>query len=144
VKSHRTTPAAIGGLVRALVAGGEMDQARSVLNDLSTELVGQAPVARARAALETASAGKAGEAAELERKVANPDDLQARFDLAGAKMAASDRDRAADELLAIIERDKDWNDGAARKRLLQLLEAQGLEDQWARAQRRRLSALLFT
>ncbi|MGI8706093.1 MAG: tetratricopeptide repeat protein [Sphingomicrobium sp.] len=137
--------AAAGGLVRALVAGGEMDQARSVLNDLSPELVGQAPVERARAALETAGAGKAGEAAKLEKQVAaNPDDLQARYDLAGARMAASDRDRAADELLAIIERDRDWDDGAARKRLLQLIEAQGLEDDWARAQRRRLSALLFT
>jgi putative thioredoxin len=59
-------------------------------------------------------------------------------------MASGQRDRAADELLAIIERDRDWNDGAARKRFLQLLEAQGLEDDWARSQRRRLSALLFT
>jgi Lon protease-like protein len=45
---------------------------------------------------------------------------------------------------AEVERDRDWNEGAARKRFLQLLEAQGLEDEWARAQRRRLSALLFT
>ena len=59
-------------------------------------------------------------------------------------MAGGNRDRAADELLAIIERDKEWNEGAARKRLLQLLEAQGLEQEWARGQRRRLSALLFT
>ena len=59
-------------------------------------------------------------------------------------MAAGDRDRAADQLLAVIERDREWNDGAARKRFLQLLEAQGLEDEWARSQRRRLSALLFT
>ena len=44
----------------------------------------------------------------------------------------------------IVQRDRDWNDGAARKRFLQLLEAQGLEDEWARGQRRRLSALLFT
>jgi len=46
--------------------------------------------------------------------------------------------------LEIIGRDRDWNDGAARQRFLQLLEAQGLEDQWSSAQRRRLSALLFT
>jgi putative thioredoxin len=59
-------------------------------------------------------------------------------------MVAGNRDRAADELLAIVERDRDWNDGEARKRFLQLLEAQGLEDEWARSQRRRLSALLFT
>jgi putative thioredoxin len=59
-------------------------------------------------------------------------------------MAAGDREAAADALLEIIARDRDWNDGAARTRLLQLLEAAGFEDPWARAQRRRLSALLFT
>jgi putative thioredoxin len=47
-------------------------------------------------------------------------------------------------LLEIIARDREWNDGAARARLLQILEAAGFEDPWARAQRRRLSALLFT
>ena len=59
-------------------------------------------------------------------------------------MAVGDRDAAADILLDIVGRDRDWNEGAARARLLQLIEAQGLEDPWARAQRRRLSALLFT
>jgi putative thioredoxin len=138
-------PAAIGGLVRALVANDESEEARTILDGLEPDVAAQAPIARARAALETAQAGAGSDSAELERKVAkNPDDLQARFDLAGAKMAAGDRDRAADELLAIIERDRDWDEGAARQRFLQLLEAQGIEDQWARSQRRRLSALLFT
>jgi len=137
--------AAAGGLARSLIASGQMEEARTLLEGLPEELAKEAPIARARAALETASAGVAGEASELEGKVASsPDDLQARYDLAGARMAAGDRDRAADELLAIIERDRDWNEGAARKRLLQLIEAQGLEDEWARTQRRRLSALLFT
>ena len=59
-------------------------------------------------------------------------------------MAGGERDAAADALLEIIERDREWNDGAARKRFLSLLEAQGLEDPWSSAQRRRLSAVLFT
>jgi putative thioredoxin len=59
-------------------------------------------------------------------------------------MAAGERDAAADALLEIVRRERDWNDGAARKRFLQLLEAQGLEDPWSGAQRRRLSAVLFT
>ncbi|MGN6156140.1 MAG: tetratricopeptide repeat protein [Sphingomicrobium sp.] len=138
-------PAAAGGLIRALIAEGEIDQARSVLDSLPAELAGDSAVSRARAALETASAGAGADLAELEQAVAaDPDNLQARYDLAGAAMAAGKRDRAADELLAIVERDRDWNDGAARKRFLQLLEAQGLEDDWGRGQRRRLSALLFT
>jgi len=137
--------AAASGLVRSLVAGGELDEAKTLLESLSAEMGSDPAIGRARAALETAQAGAGSDAAELEKKVAaNPDDLQARYDLAGARMAGGDRDSAADELLAIIERDKEWNEGAARKRLLQLIEAQGLEDGWARAQRRRLSALLFT
>ena len=137
-------PAATGGLVRSLLAGGDTDQAKAILDALSPELAANPAIGRARAALETASAGAGADTAELEKKVAaNPEDLQARYDLAGA-MASANRDRAADELLAIVERDRDWNEGAARKRFLQLLEAQGLEDSWSRSQRRRLSALLFT
>jgi putative thioredoxin len=136
---------AASGLVRSLVAGGELDEAKATLDGLTAEMASDPAIGRARAALETALAGAGSDAAELEKKVAaNPDDLQARYDLAGARMAGGDRDGAADELLGIIERDKEGNEGAARKRLLQLIEAQGLEDGWARAQRRRLSALLFT
>ena len=59
-------------------------------------------------------------------------------------MAAGDRDGAADNLLEIIGRDREWNGGAAKTRLLKMLEVVGLEDGWARDQRRRLSAILFT
>ena len=136
---------AAGGLARALIAGGKADEARALLDSLGDELAKTVAVSRARAALELASAAPAADTSELEARIAaDPDDLDARYELAGAKMAAGDRDSAADALLDIIARDKEWNEGAARKRLLQLLEAQGLEDPWARGQRRRLSALLFT
>src|SRR5947199_161318 len=82
--------------------------------------------------------------AALEARIAaNPDDLEARYELAGLLAAKGDRDAAADQLLESVSRDREWNEGAARKRLLQLLEAVGLEDPWAAAQRRRLSAILF-
>ena len=138
-------PEVIGGLVRALVAAGETGEAGQILEALPAELAGKTEVARARAALDLASAAPEGETADLERRLsADPDDHQARFDLAGARMAAGDRDGAADALLELVARDREWNEGAARKRFLQLLEAQGLEDPWSSAQRRRLSALLFT
>src|SRR5436190_326226 len=101
-------------------------------------------LARARSALALAEAAPAGETAELEaRLAADPDDHQARIDLAGALMAAGDRDAAANHLLESIRRDRDWDEGAAREKLLQILEAVGLEDSWAGAQRRRLSSILF-
>jgi putative thioredoxin len=138
-------PAVLGGLARAHLAAGQRDLAKTLLDGLPPELAGQPAVAQARAALDVAEAAPAADTAELEaRLAADPDDHDARFALAGAKMAAGDRDGAADALLDLIARDRDWNDGAARQRLLQLLEAQGLEDPWARTQRRRLSAVLFT
>ena len=138
-------PAAAGGLVRALVATGEPGEAQAVIDSLSPELRKAPEVSRGEAALELAAAAPEGDRGALEARVAaDPDDHHARFELAAAKMAAGDRDSAADELLQIIGRDREWNEGAARKRLLQLIEAQGIADPWARAQRRRLSALLFT
>jgi putative thioredoxin len=137
-------PAVLGGLVRALVVAGENDEARRILDSLSADLRKSAEIGRAGAALELASAPKVDTAPLEARIAADPDDHEARFELAGAKMASGDRDSAADALLEIIRRDREWNEGAARKRFLQLLEAQGLEDPWSSAQRRRLSALLFT
>ena len=136
-------PEAVGGLARALIADGQLDEARALLDGLDAEAARHPAISRARAALEV-SVAPADVSAEETRLAANPDDHEARFAIANARMAAGDRDAAADALLEIIAWDREWNDGAARARLLQLLEAAGLEDPWARAQRRRLSALLFT
>jgi len=137
-------PQAAGGLARALVADKKIDEARALLDSLDPALANHPAISRARAALDVAAAPPADVTAEEERLKADPDDHEARFAIANARMAAGDRDAAADELLEIIARDREWNEGAARARFLQLLEAAGLEDPWARAQRRRLSALLFT
>ncbi len=138
-------PEALGGLARALIAAGDTGEARELLDGLPDDLASKPEVARAKAALEVASAASAVDTSALEDRLsANPDDHEARFELAAARMAAGDRDFAAEALLEIVKRDREWNEGAARKRFLQLLEAQGLEDPWSSAQRRRLSAVLFT
>ena len=134
----------LGGMARALIAAGELDEARALLDGLADEQKNKPEVARAIAALEVASAPKVDTGPLEARLAANADDHEARFELAAAKMAAGDRDGAADALLEIVGRDREWNEGAARKRFLQLLEAQGLEDPWSAKQRRRLSAVLFT
>jgi putative thioredoxin len=145
---HEMAPddsAVVGGLARALIAAGEAAEARVLLDGLSDEQAKKPEIARARAALEVASVAPAADTSAIEaRLAADPDDKEARFELASANMAAGNRDAAADALLEIIRRDREWNEGAARQRFLQLLEAQGLEDPWSSAQRRRLSAVLFT
>ena len=136
----------IGGLARAMVKAGQVDEAEALLGQLPPEKAKEAPIARAQAAVALArEAAPVDDLGPLRAKVAvNPDDHEARFELAGGLMAAGDRDGAADNLLEIIARDRTWNEDAARQRLLKLLEVVGLEDPWVREQRRRLSALLFT
>ena len=137
-------PAVVGGLARAMVASGKAAEARALIDSLDAEQARHPAVTRAEAALQLAEAPAVDIAAEEARLAANPDDHEARFAIAQALLGAGDRDSAADALLEIIRRDRDWNDGAARARFLQMLEAAGLSDPWGRAQRRRLSALLFT
>ncbi len=137
-------PLVLGGLARAMIAGGKLDEARALLDSVDPGGAKHPAIARARAALDLAAAPVADVSAEQARLDANPDDHEARFAIAQAALAAGERDAAADALLEIVQRDREWNDGAARTRFLQMLEAAGFEDPWGRAQRRRLSALLFT
>jgi putative thioredoxin len=138
-------PETISGQARALVALGRLDEAAAVLDAAPAEAAKDQAVERARAALSLAqNAHPVADLSGLEARVAaNPDDHEARFELAGGLMANGDRQGAADALLEIVARERDWHEGAARQQLLKLFEAVGLEDPWVSSQRRRLSAILF-
>ncbi|WP_026149688.1 tetratricopeptide repeat protein [Sphingobium xenophagum] len=133
------------GQARALVAMGQLDEADAVLDALPADAAKDQAVDRARAAIALARDAKpVADLSGLEAKVAaDPDDHEARFELAGGLMANGDRDGAAEALLEIVRRDRAWNDSAARTQLLTLFEAVGLEDPWVSAQRRKLSQILF-
>ena len=139
-------PAAVSGLARALTGLGQVDEATALLDALPEDVAKNPAIGRARSAITLANEARPVDdlAALSARVAAAPDDLDARYELAGGLMAAGDRDGAADALLDIITRDRDWNEGAARARLLTLMEVVGLEDPWVSATRRRLSAILFT
>ncbi|PKB14799.1 thioredoxin [Novosphingobium kunmingense] len=137
--------AAIGGQVRALVLAGELDQADMVLAAIPDSLRGDAEMHRALAALELArSKPDDSELAPLKATAdAAPDDHAAQIAYAEAAFAAGDRDGAAQRLLDSIAADREWNEGAAKAKLLQIFEAVGLEDPWVAATRRKLSLILF-
>ena len=134
-----------GGLIRALILAGDTEAAQAALDAVPGDIADDAAIAQAKSALSLAAdAPDAGELAGFEAAVAaNPADHQARFDLAAAQIGAGARDAAADNLLHIVAADREWNEGAARAKLLALFEAVGLEDPWVAAQRRRLSLILF-
>ncbi|HEX7857034.1 MAG TPA: tetratricopeptide repeat protein [Sphingobium sp.] len=133
------------GHIRALTALGRIEEAQAALDALPEDMAKDPSVTRARAALDLAANAKPVEdLSGIEARVAaNPDDLDALFELANGHMGNGNHDGAADALLASIAKDRDWNDSAARSQLLKLFEAVGLEDPWVAGQRRRLAAILF-
>jgi putative thioredoxin len=133
------------GLIRALTLAGRRDEAQGLLDALDPKLADDPALAQARAGLALAEdAPDDAELATLRAAAAErPADMDAQLAYANALFAAGDRQGAADKLLEMIEADREWNEGAAKARLLQIFEAIGLEDPWVAATRRRLSTVLF-
>lgn len=136
---------AYGGMVRAHIALGDLDKAEGLLNGAPIEISKASELEAAHAQLELArQAADAGPVAELSAAVeANPDDLQARFDLAQALYANDDAEAAVDQLLELFKRDREWNDGAAKTQLFTIFDALKPADPIALNGRRKLSSLIF-
>ena len=139
----RENAKALGGLARVYLTGGDVEQAAALIAMAPADAK-DPDLDAARAALALAQAGSAETAPFEQALAANPDDHQARFDLAGALAGQGDFEGAADHLLAIIARDRAWNDEAARKQLLTVFEAAGQMSEVAKQGRRRLSSILFS
>jgi len=137
--------AAYGGLVRAHLALGDLDQAEGLLASAPAAIAKAKELDAARAQLELArQAANAGPEAELRAAVeADPMDHQARFDLAAALLAADNPAEAVDQLLELFRRDREWNDGAARTQLFIIFEALKPQDPIVLSGRRRLSSMIF-
>lgn len=147
VEFAQDNAAAHAGLIRAMIAMDQVEEARQVLTavEANPAMANDPAIAAAKSALElSGSQVDDGELAGLKAAAdANPADMDAQLAYAEAAFAAGQRDDAADTLLSMVEADRAWNEGAARTKLLQIFEAVGLEDPWVVATRRRLSKILF-
>lgn len=137
--------AAYGGLVRAHIALEDLDQAEAILNGAPAEISTAPELEAAAAQLALArQAADAGPVAELRTMVeAEPDNHQARFDLAQALHAIGDAEGAVEELLALFGKDREWNDGAAKAQLFTIFDALKPNDPIVLNGRRRLSSMIF-
>ncbi len=138
-------PKAWAELLKLYIATERLEQAKALLANAPDLLRRDATIAAAAAALENAiQASALDELGSLQKRVdADPDDPQARFDLALALNVKGLREEAAAQLLEIIQRDRNWNEDGARKQLVQFFEAWGPTDKTTASARRKLSALLF-
>jgi putative thioredoxin len=146
LQEHKQNPVALAGLARCYLQTGDIDRAEQMIALVPPEEKKVAAVEQVRAALELArKAPKADQQDALAQKLAaNPADQQTRFDLAVALAAQGKKMEAVEHLLELVRRDRNWNEQAARKQLVQLFEAWGFKDPAAVEGRRRLSSLLFS
>ncbi len=142
---EETNPRAFGGLVRAQIAAGSLDQAEALLANAKPEIANAPELDAARAKLALAKqAESAGPVDELRAALeADPANHQARFDLAQALYANGKVDEAIEELLELFRRDREWNDGAAKTQLFTIFDALKPNDPLAAKSRRRLSSMIF-
>tara|TARA_R110000850_G_scaffold39087_12_gene101736 strand:- start:6284 stop:7198 length:915 start_codon:yes stop_codon:yes gene_type:complete len=136
---------AYGGMVRAYIALDQLDAAEGHLNGAPIEISKTPELEAAHAQLQLArQAANAGPVAELQAAVdANPDDHQARFDLALALQANGDTQGAVDQLLTLFGKDREWNEGAAKTQLFTIFDALKANDPIALNGRRKLSSMIF-
>ncbi|HRO12821.1 thioredoxin [Amaricoccus sp.] len=137
--------AAIAGLARAYLALGDIERAREIVALAPPAKASDPALLAAKAQIDLAemSAG-AGETAELRAAVErNPDDHQARYDLAKAQVGAGDQAGAIETLLELFRRDREWNDGAAKAQLFKIFDSLGPKSEEAQKGRRRLSSMIF-
>lgn len=136
---------AYGGLVRALIALDNLDEAEATLNGAPAEIAETPEFEAAFAQLELAKqAQNAGPLGDLQAALeADPNDHQARLDYAQALYAGGQAEAAVDELLDLFGRDRDWNDGAAKAQLFTIFDALKPNDPIVLNGRRKLSSMIF-
>lgn len=145
LSEERSNAQAYAGLVRTFIAAGQLEQAAELAGNAPEDIQSSAAFEEAKTALELAQAKPKTSPEKLAKKLEkNPDDLQLRFDLALAEFASGYKARAIDNLIEIIQRNREWNEEAARKQLLKFFEALGSADPLTVAGRKKLSALLFS
>ncbi len=147
LQNDQKNVAALAGLARVWIQSGDLEKARQILEQVPDAERSHPAVEGAQAAIDLASGVPSDDAetAALRQKVAaDASDLQARFDLAEALIAASDPAGAVDQLIAITALDREWNEQAARTLLLKVFEAEGPMSEVTRDGRRRLSSILFS
>jgi putative thioredoxin len=146
LQEDRENAEALAGLAACYLETGDLERTRQTLSLVPPDKRGLARIQSIEASLDLAAkAATAGDPSQMLAKLdADPNDHQARFDLAVALVATDKKSEALEQLLELMRRNRKWNDEAARKQLLQLFEAWGPKEPLVAEGRRRLSSLLFS
>lgn len=137
---------AISGYIRSLIGLKKYEAASDFISSIEDKLKEDNIVKEAIAALDLTikADGASSKTSELRMKIENnPKDMESRQELAIALYGAGEIKGALDCLLDSINFDRNWNEEAARKQLVEFFSAIGLQDPIVVSARKRLSSILF-
>lgn len=122
----------------------ELDQVGRLLESLSAQTAGEARAMQLMARLQFARQADQGddEASLIAAITASPKDQSVRLKLANLLVAQRRYQEAMDELLEMLQRDKTWQDGLARKTMLNIFSLLGGSGELVTAYRRKMAAAL--
>lgn len=137
---------ALAGMAQLYLDAGQFDETEAMLSQLPPHLLEDASFDGVKAAIalqkELAQYGDPSTLAGIIEQ--QPDNHEARFNYAMALAGQGQREDAVTQLAEIIRRDREWNDDAARKQMLDFFNAWGQTDPATIRGRRKLSAVLFS
>lgn len=143
LQHDNTNPQAIAGVIRTHVMLDNVDSAKEIADNLPDDLKRNEHIASAIASIELSGQSEVDTSAAEAALAANPDDHQARFDMAMALYGAGQIEEGLMQLLEIVKKDRTWNEDGARTQMLKIFEAEGLSDPVVMKVRRKLTTVLF-
>ena len=137
-------------LARCLIKSDQLDDAEKIIHSLPVDAENNQDYISARSELEIFKNAKNNpisdkEEEELRNNIyKEPENYQLKLDLSKILIAKGENEEAINQLLEIIEVNPKWNDGKARKQLIEIFNILGNENILVTEGRKKLSSMLFS
>ena len=138
-------PKIIAGMLRCLIQLKRYDDANEMFDSFEEEILKNENIIKLKKLLDTTSKGRNNLIDDnlIHEVNADPKNMDLRFKLANNYLSSSDTEKGFNELLKLFEQNPTWNDGAAKKKLLEFFDLLGFNDPKVIDARKKLSSMMF-
>ena len=138
-------PKIIAGMLRCLVKLKRYDDANEMFGSFDEEILKDENIIKIKKLLDTTSSGENNLVDEnlIQEVNVDPKNMDLRFKLANNYLSSSETEKGFNELLKIFEQNPTWNDGAAKKKLLEFFDLLGFNDPKVVDARKKLASIMF-
>ena len=138
-------PKIIAGLLRCLIQLKRFDDAKEMFESFDKSIIENEEISKIRKLLDSSNDKNGNFSNEklIKEVIANPQDKGLRYKLAESYLSTNEIKKAFDELLKIFEQDPNWNESAAKKKLLEFFDILGFNDPNVIEARKKLSSMMF-